>query len=94
MRGISDLNFSTGSCVYIIKFFSNQIYILKCLTAAEKDLDIVKKLAYLQVREFGMNENVGQISFHFEEGDETLPKPYSKYMENMIDTVRRIGICF
>lgn len=58
-------------------------------TAAEKDLDIVKKLAYLQVREFGMNENVGQISFHFEEGDETLPKPYSKYMENMIDTEAR-----
>jgi hypothetical protein len=36
-----------------------------------------------------MSENVGQISFHFEEGDETLPKPYSKYMENLIDVVSR-----
>nr|XP_022339795.1 paraplegin-like [Crassostrea virginica] len=54
-------------------------------TASEKDLDIVKKLAYLQVREFGMSENVGQISFQIGEGDETLPKPYSKYMESLID---------
>lgn len=85
-------NLSTHISVYIIKLFS--INFILNYTAAEKDLDIVKKLAYLQVREFGMNENVGQISFHFEEGDETLPKPYSKYMENMIDTVRKIDTYF
>ena len=55
-------------------------------------MDIVKKLAYLQVREFGMSENVGQISFQIGEGDETLPKPYSKYMESLIDKVRGILI--
>lgn len=85
-------NLSTHSSVYIIKLFS--INFILNYTAAEKDLDIVKKLAYLQFREFGMNENVGQISFHFEEGDETLPKPYSKYMENMIDTVRKYDTYF
>ncbi|XP_061162893.1 paraplegin-like isoform X2 [Saccostrea echinata] len=72
-------------CVHLAGSTAEALIFNHHSSAAEKDLDIVKKLAYLQVREFGMNDSVGQISFHFEEGDETMPKPYSQYMENLID---------
>ncbi|XP_043208534.1 paraplegin-like [Amphibalanus amphitrite] len=55
-------------------------------TGAQNDLDKVTKMAYAQVRTFGMNEAVGPLSF-----DPSTPgrKPYSRKLAALMDVEAR-----
>lgn len=59
-------------------------------TGAQNDLEKVTKIAYAQIRQFGMNEEIGLVSFP-DEGEENqgAEKPYSKHLQNMIDMEAR-----
>ncbi|KAF7273513.1 hypothetical protein GWI33_013781 [Rhynchophorus ferrugineus] len=61
----------------------------KITTGAQNDLEKVTKMAYANVKEFGMNENVGLLSFPEEETKELGRKPYSKKLANLIDLEAR-----
>ncbi|XP_055342096.1 paraplegin-like isoform X2 [Paramacrobiotus metropolitanus] len=59
---------------------------------AQNDLEKVTKMAYAQVRTYGMNANIGLVSFPEVDGDEQakfLTKPYSKRLAKMIDEEAR-----
>lgn len=53
-------------------------------TGAQNDLDQITKMAYSMVAVYGMNENVGNISFHGLQKDQ-FNKPYSENTSSMID---------
>ncbi|XP_056643048.1 paraplegin [Diorhabda sublineata] len=57
----------------------------KVTTGAQNDLEKVTKMAYAQVKEFGMNKTVGLVSFPEQETKELGRKPYSKTLTNLID---------
>lgn len=59
-------------------------------TGAQNDLEKVTKIAYAQIKTFGMNDKVGLVSFS-EESEENMmgDKPYSKHLQNMIDVEAR-----
>lgn len=60
-------------------------------TGAQNDLQKVTKMAYAQVKEYGMNDEIGLVSFTDEEIEERGRKPYSKRLASMIDDeVRRL----
>ena len=62
----------------------------KVSTGAQSDLDQVTRMAYSMVTVFGMNENVGQVSFHTLSQDQ-FQRPYSDSTASMIDgEVRRL----
>ena len=54
-------------------------------TGAQNDLEKVTRMAYAQIREFGFNEAVGQVSFQQDGG----PKPYSKKLAATMDIEAR-----
>lgn len=56
----------------------------KISTGAQSDLDQVTKMAYSMIAVFGMNEKVGNVSFHGMQQDQ-FNKPYSDDTANMID---------
>ena len=59
-------------------------------TNAEDDLKKVTKLAYDQVRVYGMSDTIGPISFGRSEDQEQaqfMNKPYSKQFQHTIDQV-------
>jgi len=53
----------------------------KITTGAQNDLEKVTKIAYSQIRDFGFNEAVGQVSFEMGQGK----KPYSKWLQTTMD---------
>lgn len=61
----------------------------KVTTGAQNDLEKVTKMAYAQVREFGMNDTVGLISFSDDETKEKGRRPYSKKLTAIIDEEAR-----
>ncbi|GLV42688.1 Paraplegin [Carabus blaptoides fortunei] len=61
----------------------------KITTGAQNDLEKVSKMAYAQVRELGMNETVGLISFSEQEIKELGRRPYSKRLASVIDEESR-----
>jgi AFG3 family protein len=62
----------------------------KISTGAQNDLDQVTKLAYGMVTVYGMNPNVGNVSFHAMSQDQ-INKPYSNETARLIDDeVRKI----
>lgn len=56
----------------------------KISTGAQNDLDQVTKMAYSMVAVFGMNNQVGQVSFYGMQ-NESFSKPYSEETAGMID---------
>ncbi|KAG5666714.1 hypothetical protein PVAND_014729 [Polypedilum vanderplanki] len=58
-------------------------------TGAQNDLEKVTKIAYAQIKVFGMNENVGLVSFPDESEGSGSEKPYSKHLQNLIDMEAR-----
>ncbi|XP_043923106.1 AFG3-like protein 2 isoform X1 [Protopterus annectens] len=65
---------------------AEQIFFGRITTGAQDDLKKVTQSAYAQVVQFGMNENVGHISFDLpRQGDMVLEKPYSEATARMID---------
>lgn len=62
----------------------------KVSTGAQSDLDQVTHMAYSMVSVFGMNDKVGQVSFHSLSQDQ-FQRPYSDSTASMIDEeVRRL----
>lgn len=61
----------------------------KVTTGAQNDLQKVTKMAYAQVKEFGMNETVGLVSFPEEEIKEKGRRPFSKRLAHVIDEEAR-----
>lgn len=59
-------------------------------TGAQNDLEKVTKMAYAQIKVFGMSSTIGPISFSEEsESDPYAGKPYSKHMANLFDMEAR-----
>lgn len=59
-------------------------------TGAQNDLEKVTKIAYAQIRTYGMNQQIGLISFPDDtEENAGAEKPYSKHLQNMIDIEAR-----
>ena len=56
----------------------------KISTGAQSDLDQVTKMAYGMIAVYGMNEKVGNVSFHGMQQDQ-FNKPYSDETANLID---------
>lgn len=52
---------------------------------AEDDLKSVTDLAYKQIRQFGMNERVGHLSFNFNSDDPYYRAPYSQNLKKIMD---------
>lgn len=61
----------------------------KISTGAQNDLDRVTKMAYGIVSVYGMNENVGNVSFYDMQNQNSFSKPYSEATANMIDEEAR-----
>lgn len=57
-------------------------------TGAQNDLQKVTNMAYAQVRQYGMSEKVGLLSFD-EETKDSGKSPYSKTLKNLIDLETR-----
>ncbi|CAG8446602.1 20833_t:CDS:2 [Dentiscutata erythropus] len=65
---------------------SEQIFFNIVTTGAQDDLQKVTKMAYAQVSVYGMNPNVGPLSFHNpNENEPQFQKPYSEETAKMID---------
>uniref|UniRef100_A0A1I8PDJ0 AAA+ ATPase domain-containing protein n=1 Tax=Stomoxys calcitrans TaxID=35570 RepID=A0A1I8PDJ0_STOCA len=58
-------------------------------TGAQNDLEKVTKMAYAQVKKFGMNDKVGPMYIQDPEESGTYYKPYSKGLESIIDMEAR-----
>lgn len=58
----------------------------KISTGAQNDLEKVTKVAYAMVSIYGMNDKVGNVSFHDQNNDYSFQKPYSDETAQMIDT--------
>ena len=56
----------------------------KISTGAQSDLDQVTKMAYGMIAVYGMNEKVGNVSFHGMQQDQ-FNKPYSDETATLID---------
>ena len=50
----------------------------------------VTKMAYAQIRSYGMNERVGHLSFPSDEETEMGTKPFSQKLAHVIDEVQKI----
>jgi spastic paraplegia protein 7 len=62
----------------------------KITTGAQNDLEKVTKIAYAQIKIFGMNNNIGLVSFPDDNEENGMSeKPYSKHLQNMIDLEAR-----
>ncbi|KAG9290852.1 hypothetical protein G9A89_011001 [Geosiphon pyriformis] len=65
---------------------SEQIFFQMITTGAHDDLQKVTKLAYAQVSTYGMNQNIGPLSFYSpNDNDPQFQKPYSEETARMID---------
>lgn len=58
-------------------------------TGAQSDLDYVTRMAYSMITVYGMNEKVGNVSFHGMTGEGTFVKPYSEETATLIDDESR-----
>lgn len=65
----------------------------KITTGAQNDLEKVTKMAYAQIKYFGMNSAIGPVSFSEEsESNPYAQKPFSKHLGNVIDKEARLMI--
>ena len=58
-------------------------------TGAQNDLERVTKMAYSMITIYGMNEEIGNISFNDSNGEFNLKKPYSEELASQIDNEAR-----
>lgn len=63
---------------------AEQVFFGKISTGAQNDLDKITKMAYDMITIFGMNEDVGQISF-YGMGKDAFQRPYSDETATLID---------
>lgn len=58
-------------------------------TGAQNDLEKVTKMAYAQIREYGMNNQIGLISFSEQELKDLGRRPFSKRLATRMDEEAR-----
>ncbi|MFK7949011.1 MAG: ATP-dependent zinc metalloprotease FtsH [Saprospiraceae bacterium] len=68
---------------------AEQVVFGKISTGAQNDLDRVTKMAYGIVSVYGMNDNVGNVSFYDMQNQNSFSKPYSEETASMIDAEAR-----
>ena len=61
------------------------LFHLAALAGAQNDLERVTEMAENQIKHFGMNEVIGNLSFSNDDGGR---RPYSKLMQRQMDDVR------
>lgn len=64
---------------------AEDIFFNKISTGASNDLQTITKMAYSMVTVYGMNKNVGNISFYDPHQESSFTKPYSEATGQMID---------
>jgi AFG3 family protein len=64
---------------------AEEIFFGKISTGASNDLQQISKIAYSMVTVYGMNDKLGNISYHDPSADNTFTKPYSEETGKMID---------
>jgi len=64
---------------------SEQLFFNKITTGAYDDLQKVTQMAYSIVAQYGMNKNLGNVSYREEDGDPSFFKPYSEETAKIID---------
>ncbi len=70
---------------------SESIFFGKISTGASNDLLQITKMAYAMVTVYGMNDKIGNISYHDPQQDTAFMKPFSEETGKMIDEeVRKI----
>ncbi|MEO6221138.1 MAG: AAA family ATPase, partial [Ginsengibacter sp.] len=61
------------------------IFFGKISTGASNDLQQITKMAYAMVTVYGMNDKVGNVSYHDPQQENTFTKPFSEETGKMID---------
>jgi spastic paraplegia protein 7 len=84
--------FNTASTGYISYLKSRLNQIQKCFfSSAQDDLKRATKLAFAQIKQYGMSKTIGLISFPVDQqnpqNDDFGVKPYSKRLQHMMDEV-------
>jgi AFG3 family protein len=64
---------------------AEEIFFGKISTGASNDLQQITRIAYSMVTVYGMNEKVGNVSYHDPNADQTFTKPYSDETARLID---------
>ncbi len=64
---------------------AEQIFFGKISTGAANDLQQITKIAYSMVTAYGMNKNVGNVSFYDPTQENTFTKPFSEETGKIID---------
>ncbi|WP_129717100.1 ATP-dependent zinc metalloprotease FtsH [Pedobacter sp. SYP-B3415] len=74
-----------GMCMTMGGRVAEDITFGKISTGAQNDLERITKLSYAMVTIYGMNSNVGNVSFHDPQNEYNFNKPYSEKTAEMID---------
>ncbi|MCY1518384.1 ATP-dependent zinc metalloprotease FtsH [compost metagenome] len=74
-----------GMCMTMGGRVAEDIVFGKISTGAQNDLERITKLSYAMVTIYGMNNNVGNVSFHDPQNEYNFSKPYSEKTAEMID---------
>jgi len=61
-------------------------------TGAQNDLERITKMAFSMISIYGMNDKVGNVSYHDTQQEYNMTKPYSEETAKMIDQEVRILI--
>jgi cell division protease FtsH len=68
---------------------AEQIFFGKVSTGAQNDLERITKLAYSMITIYGMNPNIGNVSFNDPTGEYGYQRPYSEKTAQLIDEEAR-----
>ncbi|MFC3561385.1 ATP-dependent zinc metalloprotease FtsH [Pedobacter jamesrossensis] len=80
-----------GMCMTMGGRVAEDITFGKISTGAQNDLERITKLSYAMVSIYGMNEAVGNVSFHDPQNEYNFNKPYSEKTSELIDVeVRKL----
>lgn len=74
-----------GMCMTMGGRVAEDIVFGKISTGAQNDLERITKLSYAMVTIYGMNKNIGNVSFHDPQNEYNFNKPYSEKTSEMID---------
>lgn len=64
---------------------AEEVFFGRITTGAQNDLERITKMAYSMVTIYGMNERVGNVSFHDPQNENAFMKPYSDETAKIID---------
>ncbi len=74
-----------GMCMTMGGRVAEDIVFGKISTGAQNDLERITKLSYAMVTIYGMNNTIGNVSFHDPQNEYNFNKPYSEKTSEMID---------